>query len=53
MRSFFQVAAQTGRSLVISLKQAYLLTLFEDSKLDAPRIDDEHIVSASPERRGE
>jgi ribonuclease J len=43
MQSFFQVAQQTGRSLVINLKQAYLLELFRQSGVDTPRIDDEHI----------
>ncbi len=41
MRSFFQVAQQTERALVINLKQAYLLKLFEESGIVAPKIDDE------------
>jgi ribonuclease J len=43
MQSFFQVAQQTDRALVINLKQAYLLELFRDSGIDTPRIDDDHI----------
>jgi ribonuclease J len=43
MQSFFQVAQQTDRALVINLKQAYLLELFRQSGVDTPRIDDEHI----------
>src|SRR5665811_1245409 len=43
MQSFFQVAQQTDRSLVINLKQAYLLELFRQSGVDTPRIDDDHI----------
>lgn len=30
MQSFFQVAQQTDRALVINLKQAYLLELFKE-----------------------
>jgi len=33
MQSFFQVAQQTDRALVINLKQAYLLELFRESGL--------------------
>jgi ribonuclease J len=43
MQSFFQVAQQTDRALVINLKQAYLLELFRASGIATPRIDDEHI----------
>ncbi len=43
MRSFLQVAQQTDRALVINLKQAYLLELFRDSGIAAPRIDDSHL----------
>jgi ribonuclease J len=43
MRSFFQVAQQTDRALVINLKQAYLLELFRASGIAAPRIDDDHL----------
>ena len=43
MQSFFQVAQQTDRNLVINLKQAFLLRLFENSGVDTPRIDDEHM----------
>jgi ribonuclease J len=43
MQSFFQVAQQTDRALVINLKQAYLLELFRRSGIATPRIDDDHI----------
>ena len=43
MQSFFQVAQQTDRALVINLKQAYLLELFRASGIATPRVDDEHI----------
>ena len=43
MQSFFQVAQQTDRALVINLKQAYLLELFRESGIPTPRIDDDHI----------
>jgi ribonuclease J len=43
MQSFFQVARQTDRALVINLKQAYLLELFRKSGIPTPRIDDEQI----------
>jgi ribonuclease J len=43
MQSFYQVAQQTDRALVINLKQAYLLELFTESGLTTPRIDDDHL----------
>ena len=43
MISFHEVAKATDRALVINLRQAYLLKLFEESGIPAPRIDDEHI----------
>lgn len=43
MQSFFQVAQQTDRALVINLKQAYLLELFRQSGITTPRIDDDHL----------
>jgi ribonuclease J len=43
MRSFFQVAQQTDRALVINLKQAYLLELFRASGIATPRIDDDNL----------
>jgi ribonuclease J len=43
MQSFYQVAQQTDRALVITLKQAYLLELFRESGVTTPRIDDDHI----------
>ena len=46
MQSFFQVAQQTDRALVINLKQAYLLELFKASGIATPRIDDDQLRSA-------
>ncbi len=43
MQSFFEVAKQTDRALVINLKQAYLLELFRKSGIATPQIDDDHI----------
>jgi ribonuclease J len=43
MQSFYQVAQQTDRALVINLKQAYLLELFGQSGIATPRIDDDHL----------
>lgn len=43
MLSFYRVAKETNRALVINLKQAYLLKLFESSKIKAPEINDENI----------
>lgn len=43
MQSFFEVAKQTDRALIINLKQAYLLELFRKSGIATPRIDDDHI----------
>ncbi|MEM2918857.1 MAG: MBL fold metallo-hydrolase [Candidatus Altiarchaeota archaeon] len=43
MLSFHRVAKETNRALVINLKQAYLLKLFENSGISAPKIDDENI----------
>ncbi len=43
MQSFYQVAQQTDRALVINLKQAYLLELFRESGMATPRINDDHI----------
>ena len=43
MVSFLEAAKKCGRSLVINLKQAYVLDLFEKSGLDAPRLSDKNI----------
>jgi len=43
MQSFFAVAQQTDRALVINLKQAYLLELFRNSGIQTPSIEDEHM----------
>jgi ribonuclease J len=52
MQSFFQVAQQTDRALVINLKQAYLLELFRASSIATPRIDDDHLRVYIPPKRG-
>jgi ribonuclease J len=51
MQSFFEVAKQTDRTLVINLKQAYLLELFSKSGLGTPRIDDEDIRIYIPRKK--
>jgi ribonuclease J len=43
MQSFFQVAHQTDRALVINLKQAYRLELFNASGIGTRRIDDDNL----------
>jgi ribonuclease J len=43
MQSFYQVAQQTDRAVVINLKEAYLLELFKDSGITTPRVNDDHI----------
>jgi ribonuclease J len=43
MRSFLEVARQTERALTINLKQAYLLEMFKNSGIEAPRIDDDNL----------
>jgi len=49
MKTFLEVAKETGRSLVINLKQAYLLELFE-SGIEAPKVDDENIRIYAPRK---
>jgi len=51
MQSFFEVAKQTDRTLVINLKQAYLLELFTKSGIGTPRIDDEDIRIYIPRKK--
>lgn len=51
--SFYHAAKQVGRYLVVDLKQAYLLKLFEDSQSmqgTYPRLDDEHIKIYIPRK---
>jgi len=50
MISFHDAAKNTNRSLVINLRQAYLLQLFENSGISVPRIDDEHIRIYVPKK---
>jgi ribonuclease J len=50
LSSFLQVARQTGRELVVNLKQAYLLELFEKSGVPAPTIDDDNIQIYIPRK---
>ena len=43
MQSFFQVAKETDRALVIDMKQAYLLELFKQSGVPTLDIDDDNM----------
>ena len=51
MRSFLEVARQTDRALTINLKQAYLLELFRNSGIEAPRVDDDEIRIYVPRKK--
>ncbi len=44
MRSFYQVAKNSGRRLAVSLKQAHLLELLQGTDAQAPSLDDQHIA---------
>ncbi len=51
--SFYNAAKETGRNLVVDLKQAYLLKLFEDSQYYQgvyPKVDDETIKIFIPRK---
>mgnify|MGYP000274073773 CR=1 FL=1 len=52
LKSFYRVALNNDRKLVITLKQAYLLyKLSQDSHLDIPRLDDENILIFQKEKK--
>ncbi len=45
LRSFYETAVENGRRLVVTLRQAYLLSkLSGDPHLDVPRIEDENLL---------
>ncbi len=50
MKTFYEIAKETDRKLVISLKQAYLLELMKDSKYKYPTINDKHIRIFIPKK---
>lgn len=50
MNTFHEIAKETGRKLVISLKQAYLLELMRESDYKCPTIDDKHIRLFIPKK---
>jgi ribonuclease J len=43
MNTFYEAAKNSDRKLVINLRQAYLLKLFEKTNVDAPSIDDPNV----------
>ena len=50
-RTFYNIARENGRKLVVKLNDAYFLRhLSKDSHLDVPDIDDEHIIIYLPKR---
>jgi ribonuclease J len=51
LSSFAEVAQRTGRALVINLKQAYLLELFQKTGVPAPTIDDDNIRIYFPRKK--
>jgi len=53
LRSFYEVAVNNGRKLVLTLRQAHLLhRLSEDPHLNIPKIDDENLgIYRKPKKR--
>lgn len=52
LRTFYDIAKQSGRKLVIKLSDAHFLKhLEEDQHLDIPKLDDEHIALYLPKRK--
>ena len=50
-RTFYNIAQETGRKLVVKQNDAFFLKyLSKDSHLDVPDIDDEHIIIYIPKR---
>jgi len=50
-RTFYNIAQENGRKLVVKMNDAYFLRyLSKDSHLDVPDIDDEHIIIYIPKR---
>jgi ribonuclease J len=50
MLSFLNAARKSGRRLVIDMKQAYILDLFDKEKLNAPRLTDPSIAVFAPRK---
>jgi ribonuclease J len=51
LRTFYNIACENGRKLVVKLNDAYFLKyLSEDPQLKVPKIDDEHIIIYLPKR---
>ena len=51
LRTFYSIAQENGRKLVVKLNDAYFLKhLSKDPHLDVPDIDDEHIIIYLPKR---
>ncbi|MBN2518418.1 MAG: MBL fold metallo-hydrolase [Candidatus Altiarchaeota archaeon] len=50
MATFHKIAKESGRRLVINTKQAYLLQLLEERRVEAPRVDDENIAVYLPKK---
>ena len=51
LRTFYDIAIETDRKLVIKLNDVYFLKyLAEDHHLDIPKLDDEHIIVYLPKR---
>ena len=51
MRTFHEVAKKHHRKLVITLKQAHLLKLLQDTDADVPALDDPHIAIYADRKR--
>jgi len=51
LRTFFNIAKETGRKFVVKINDAYFLKyLSKDKHLDVPNIDDENIIIYLPKR---
>jgi len=51
LRTFFNIAKETGRKFVVKINDAYFLKyLSQDKHLDVPNIDDEDIIIYLPKR---
>ena len=51
LKTFYNIAKETGRKLVVKLNDAHFLKyLSKDEHLDVPNIDDEHVIIYLPKR---
>jgi len=51
LRTFYDIAQENGRKLVVKMNDAYFLKhLSKDPKLNVPDIDDEHVIIYLPKR---